>query len=126
MNEALDLECQLDLSTAIETLACSAFVRLELGKLGFPEAKDIGFNGADAGYVPDLEVQAIRDGGRVDNALSGKISCHFSPGRASLFSPGRFSLRSIGSAGSGVKQKKLTFAGFDPTHATGCGEISEP
>jgi hypothetical protein len=38
MNEAPDLECQLDLSTAIETLACSAFVGLELGKLGFPEA----------------------------------------------------------------------------------------
>ena len=118
MDKALDLERQFDLPAAIKTLACPALIGLELGKLGFPEAKDIRFDSADAGYVPNLEVQAIRNGGRVDNALSGKISSHFSPRRAPLLSPGRFSLRSIGSTGHRVKQKRRGFRGFDPFDAT--------
>ena len=79
MDESFDFERQLHFAAAIEALAGSAFVGLELGKLSFPETKDIGFYGADAGYVADLEVQTIRDGGRLDNALAGEICGHFSP-----------------------------------------------
>ena len=57
----------------IETLAGSTLVGLELGKLSFPETKDVRFDSADSGYIPDLEVQAIRDVGRLDNALAGKL-----------------------------------------------------
>jgi hypothetical protein len=73
MNKALDFEREFDLAASIEALAGSALVRLEPGKLSFPETKDVGFDSADAGYIPDLEVQAIRDVGRVDNALAGKL-----------------------------------------------------
>jgi hypothetical protein len=73
VNEALDLERKFDLPASIEALAGSAFVGLELGKLSFPKTKDVWFDSADAGYIPDLEVQAIRDVGRVDNALAGKL-----------------------------------------------------
>jgi hypothetical protein len=79
MNEALDLQRHLDFAPAIQSLASSAFVRLELGKLRLPESEDVRFDSADAGDVADLEVEAIRDGWWVDNAFSGKISGHFSP-----------------------------------------------
>jgi hypothetical protein len=73
MNEALDFERKFDLAAPIEALARSALVWLEPGKLGFPKPKDIGFDSTDTGYIPDLEVQTIRDVGRVDNALAGKL-----------------------------------------------------
>jgi hypothetical protein len=73
VNEALDLEREFDLAAPIEALAGSAFVGLELGKLSLPKTKDVWFDSADAGYIPDLEVQAIGDVGRVDNALAGKL-----------------------------------------------------
>jgi hypothetical protein len=73
VNEALDFECKFDLTAPIEALAGSTLVGLELGKLSFPETKDVRFDGADTGYIPNLEVQAIRDVGRVDNALAGKL-----------------------------------------------------
>ena len=73
MNESLDFERKFDLATPIEALSGSALVGFELGKLGLPETKDVGFYSADAGYIPDLKVQAIRDVGRVDNALAGKL-----------------------------------------------------
>jgi hypothetical protein len=73
VNEALDFECKFDLAAPIEALAGSTLVGLELGKLSFPETKDVWFDSTDAGYIPDLEIQAIRDVGRVDNALAGKL-----------------------------------------------------
>jgi hypothetical protein len=73
VNEALDFERKFDLAAPIEALTGPALVGLQLGKLSFPETKDIGFDSADTGYIPDLEVQAIRDVGRVDNALAGKL-----------------------------------------------------
>jgi hypothetical protein len=73
VNKAFDFERKLYLATPIEALAGSALVGLELGKLGFPETKDVWFDSADTGDIPDLEVQAIRDVGRVDNALAGKL-----------------------------------------------------
>ena len=76
MNEALDFERHLDLAATIEPLARAALVGFELGKLGLPEAKDVGFYGAEAGNVPDLEVQAVGNGGRVGKALSGKVCGH--------------------------------------------------
>jgi hypothetical protein len=73
VNEALDFERKFDLTAPIEALAGSALVGFELGKLSLPETKDVWFDSADASYIPDLEVQAIRDVGRVDNALAGKL-----------------------------------------------------
>lgn len=73
VNKALDFECELDLAAPIEALAGSTLVGLELGKLSFPETKDVRFDSADSGHIPDLEVQAIRDVGRLDNALAGKL-----------------------------------------------------
>jgi hypothetical protein len=73
VNKAPDFEREFNLAAPIEALAGSTFVGLELGKLSFPETKDVWFDSADAGYIPDLEVQAIRDVGRVDNAVAGKL-----------------------------------------------------
>jgi hypothetical protein len=73
VNKALDFEGQFDFAAPVEALAGSALVGLEMGKLSFPETKDVRFDSADAGYIPDLEIQAIRDVGRVDNAVAGKL-----------------------------------------------------
>lgn len=42
VNQALDIESQLDIATAIEPVSCSALVRLELRKLRLPKAQYIG------------------------------------------------------------------------------------
>jgi hypothetical protein len=73
VNKAFDFERKLDLAAPIEALAGSALVGLETGKLSLPETKDVRFDSADTGYIPDLEIKAIRDVGRVDNALAGKL-----------------------------------------------------
>jgi hypothetical protein len=120
IHKALDFYGDLNLAATIETLSGSALVGLQLGKLGLPETKDIGFDGADAGYVPDLEVQAIRDGGRVDNALSGKICGHFSPkGKRPSSRLGAFSQGSIGTPCAAVKQKTRQIAVSDSIRVTG-------
>jgi hypothetical protein len=65
VHEALDFESQFDLAAAIETLAGAALVGLELGKLGFPKAKDVGLDTAKAGDIADFEIQPIGDDGNV-------------------------------------------------------------
>ena len=42
------MEDGLDIATAVEALAGSAFMRLELGKLALPEAQNIGGDIAEA------------------------------------------------------------------------------
>ena len=63
VDQALDFKHQFDIAAAIEALAGSALVGLELGKLRLPKAQDIGFDAADAGYIANLEVEAVGDGG---------------------------------------------------------------
>ena len=62
VDEALDLENQLNFAAAIEALAGSALVGFELGKLRLPEAEDVGFELANPGDIANLEVEAIGDG----------------------------------------------------------------
>src|SRR5579863_8387625 len=84
VDEPLDLQRQLHFAAAVKALPGSTLVRLELGKLGLPKTQHIRFDGADPGHIPDLEVQAIWNGGRVGNALAGKMSSHCSPEESAL------------------------------------------
>ena len=61
VEQALDAERHLDVALAVETLAGAAFVGLELRELGLPEAQDVGGDVAELGYVPDAEVELVRD-----------------------------------------------------------------
>jgi hypothetical protein len=76
VDEALDLESHFDIAAAIEALACAAFAGLELRKLGFPEAKDVGFDFADASYVANFEIETVRDRRLFVDALGGKLRGH--------------------------------------------------
>ncbi len=73
VNQPLDLKCQFHLAAPVKPLTRSALVRLQLRKLRLPESKHIRFYAADARNIADLEIKAIGDDGRVDNALSGKV-----------------------------------------------------
>ena len=55
MDEAFDLENLFDIAAAVEALAGSALVRLELGELGLPKAQDIGLEAADPATSPILK-----------------------------------------------------------------------
>ena len=59
--QPLDFENQLHIAAAIEPLAGSAFVGLQLRKLGLPEAQHIRFQPADTGYIANLEIEAVGD-----------------------------------------------------------------
>jgi hypothetical protein len=76
VDEALDFQGQFDFAAAIKALAGSAFVGLELGELCLPEAKDVGFKLADAGYVANLEVETVGDGRRVLSGFVGELGGH--------------------------------------------------
>ena len=75
VDQVLDFERQLDVAAAVEALAGSAFIGLELREFCLPKAQDVGFHATDAGYIADLEIQAVGDGGRVD-AGSGELNSH--------------------------------------------------
>jgi hypothetical protein len=96
VDEALDFESKLDIATAVEALAGSALVGLELGKLCFPKTQDVGFEAADTGYISDFEVEAVGNGGRVDSVFFGDLQSHISPQEGAFVSPKRRSHRSIG------------------------------
>jgi hypothetical protein len=77
VDEALDFEGHLDIAAAVKALAGSAFIGLELRELRFPEAQDVGLDGADARHITDLEVEAIGDGRcLVEIALAGVLRGH--------------------------------------------------
>jgi hypothetical protein len=77
VDEALDLKNEFDFATAIETLAGAALVGLELGELGFPKAKDVGFEFADAGDVANFEVETVGDCRGMEGAFVGELSGHW-------------------------------------------------
>jgi hypothetical protein len=80
MNQALDLDGHLDIAAAIEPLAGSALVGLELRELGLPKTKDVSFDLADAGYVANFEIETVGDEGQVrgrdESALCGERRGH--------------------------------------------------
>jgi hypothetical protein len=76
VDQAFDLQGQLNVATAVKALAGSAFVGLELGKLRLPKAQDVGLELADAGHISNLEVETVGDRGRVEGALVGKLRGH--------------------------------------------------
>ena len=63
VEQALDAEGHFDVALAVEALAGAAFVGLELGELGLPEAEDVGGDVAELGYIADTEVELVRDDG---------------------------------------------------------------
>ena len=73
VQEPLDFEHHLHIAPAVKALASAAFVGLELGKLGFPEAKNVSFNAADAGDVANLEVEAVGDDRRLCRVFTGSL-----------------------------------------------------
>jgi len=60
-DEVLDPQGQLDVMAAIEPLAGSTFIGLELGKLRLPKTQDIGLEATDARHIANLEVEAVGD-----------------------------------------------------------------
>ena len=61
VEEALDAKRHLDVSPAIEPLACATFVWLELRELALPEAQDVGGDVAELGYLTNAKVELVRD-----------------------------------------------------------------
>jgi hypothetical protein len=61
VEEAFNSEGHLDIAAAIEALAGSAFVRLELREFALPEAEDVGRNVAESSDFADAEVEFVRD-----------------------------------------------------------------
>jgi len=49
----------VDIATAIEPLASTAFVRFQLWKLRFPETQNIRFQLADLCYVANFEIETV-------------------------------------------------------------------
>ncbi len=61
VDQALDLHRHLHVAAAIEPLAGSAFVGLQLRKLRLPEAQDVSLHAAELRDISNFEVEAIRD-----------------------------------------------------------------
>jgi len=76
MDEALYFQNQFDFAAAVEALAGSTLVGLELGKLRLPKAQDVGFKAADIGDVANLEIEAVGDYRCFEGALWGELCGH--------------------------------------------------
>jgi len=71
MNQPFDLQGQLHIAFAVESLPGTTLVGLELRKLRFPEPQNVGLNFANARDIADLEIKTVRDRGRFEGALPG-------------------------------------------------------
>jgi len=76
INQALDLERDLNITSTVKALAGSTFIWFQLGELRFPKTKHVGFDFADTGDIPDLEIETVRDCGCFNGALRGRMRCH--------------------------------------------------
>jgi hypothetical protein len=77
MDEALDLQHQLYIATAVKALAGPTLVGVELGKLSLPKAQDVGFEVEDACHIANFEVEAVGDGGSgFERAGVGELGSH--------------------------------------------------
>jgi hypothetical protein len=63
VEKRLDVESGFYVAAAVEALAGSAFVGLELREFALPEAEDVGWNVAELGDFADTEVEFVRDVG---------------------------------------------------------------
>ncbi len=63
VEQALDSEGHLDVALAVEALAGATLVGLELRELGLPETQDVGGDIAQLGYIPNAEVELVRNDG---------------------------------------------------------------
>jgi hypothetical protein len=61
MNKPLDIERQFHVTAAVKPLSGTAFVGLELRKLGLPETQDVGFHFANARDITNLEIETVWD-----------------------------------------------------------------
>jgi hypothetical protein len=59
VNQALNFESHFDIAAAVKPVACAAFVGLELWKLSLPKAQNEWLDLADAGHIPDLEIEPV-------------------------------------------------------------------
>jgi len=69
MNQALDIQSQFHITTAVKPLSGATFVGLKLRKLRLPEAQYIGLNPADPSDIANLEIETVGDGWRFEGAL---------------------------------------------------------
>jgi hypothetical protein len=76
IDQTLDLERDLNITSTVKALAGSTFIGFQLGELRFPKTKHVSFNFADTGNIPDLEVETVRDCGCFNGALRGRMRCH--------------------------------------------------
>ena len=76
VNEALDLHRHLHVAAAIEPLAGSAFIRLELGKLRLPKSEDVCLHAAELSDISNFEVKTIRDRRWLVGALPVGLCSH--------------------------------------------------
>jgi hypothetical protein len=61
VEEGFDAKSHFDVALAIETLAGTAFMGLELGELALPEPQDVGWDVAEFGDFAYAEVEFVRD-----------------------------------------------------------------
>src|SRR5207248_151361 len=73
VHEALDLKSHFHFAAAVETLAGTTLIGLQLRELRLPETKNVGLDAAQARNIANLEVQAIGNDGRVGHALSSSL-----------------------------------------------------
>jgi hypothetical protein len=77
VDEAFDFEEHFNVTAAVKTLAGSALVGLQLGKLRFPKAEDVSLEVKDARDIANFEVKAVRDGwSGLESAGVKKLSGH--------------------------------------------------
>jgi hypothetical protein len=94
LDETLDLDDEFNFTAAVEALAGSTLVGLQLRKLRLPEAEDIGLQAADLGHIADFEVETVGDRGGFNGALLRKLRGHSLGGKALHTKP--HTTRSIG------------------------------
>src|SRR6266849_5494956 len=61
VEQLFDAQNAFDVLAAIHALASAALYRLELGKLGFPEAQDVSGQVAETGNFSDAEIEFFRN-----------------------------------------------------------------
>jgi len=76
VNQAFDLKRNLNITPAVKSLAGATFVWFQLGKLRLPKAEHVGLDFADTGYIPDLEIETVRDRRCFNGALRGRMRSH--------------------------------------------------
>ena len=76
VNQVFDSESDLNVPPPVKPLPRSALVGLQLRKLRLPESQHIRLHAADSGHIANLEIETVRNRGKVVGALLGKLRSH--------------------------------------------------